>query len=118
MLPPAPVSMTKPSLTGTMAGLACAKAERASVRPATPPTAAFTNALRSNTCDLAGAVAEALHLKTRLVEHCEVKIRDRRALGQIDLTSALEPAGAAADQDVGQRIVGVQVAVGHVGAVE
>ena len=113
--------MTNPSRTGTMAGLSWAKAERAkgaSVRPTTPPNAPFTIVLRSNTCDLARAVAEALHLQARLVEHREVQVRNRRAFGQIDLPAALELAGAAADEDVRQRIIGVHVAVGHVGAVE
>src|SRR6185436_19484887 len=101
--------MTKPSLTGTMAGLSCAKAERAkgaSVRPTTPPNAAFSIALRSNTGDLAGAVHEALHLQTRLVQQREVQVGNRRAFGQLELLSPLlERAGAAADEDVRQRII-------------
>src|SRR5262245_14346372 len=129
ILPPAPVSITKPSLTGTTAGLSWEKAERAKggrVRPRTPPNAPFTIALRfmagcperSDTGDLAGAVPEALHLQTRLVQQREVQIGNRRAFGQLDLPSPLERAGPAADQDVRQRIIAVQVAVGHVGAVE
>src|ERR1700730_8415455 len=128
-LPPAPVSITKPSLTGTTAGLSWEKAERARggrVRPRMPPNAPFTIALRFmaecpeclDTGDLAGAVPEALHLQTRLVQQREVQIGNRRAFGQLDLPSSLERAGAAADQDVRQRIITVQVAVGHVGAVE
>ena len=53
-----------------------------------------------------------------LVQHREVQIRNRRAFGQLDLLSPIERAGAAADQDVRHRIIVVQVAVGHVGAVE
>src|SRR5882757_2460546 len=162
-LPPAPVSITKPSRTGTTAGLSWEKAERTRggrVRPRTPPNAPFTMALRfmaespeclahvpakwtpvrrqehapikeTRACfasagtkhaldigDLAGAVPEALHLQTRLVQQREVQIGNRRAFGQLDLPSPLERAGAAADQDVRQRIIAVQVAVGHVGAVE
>src|SRR5207248_4016556 len=129
-LPPAPVSITKPSLTGTTAGLSWEKAERAKggrVRPTTPPNAPFTIALRFmaecpeclDTGDHAGAVSEALRLEARLVQQREVQIGNRRAFGQLDLPSAaLERAGAAADQDGRQRIIAVQVAVGHVGAVE
>src|SRR5882724_3293382 len=128
-LPPTPVSITKPSLTGTTAGLSWEKAKRAKggrVRPRTPPNAPFTIALRfmiacperSNTGDLAGAVRETLHLQPRLVQQREVQIANRRAHGQIDMASPLECAVAAADQDVRQRIIAVQVAVAHVGAVE
>src|SRR3984957_8274454 len=128
-LPPAPVSITKPSLTGTTAGLSWEKAERAKggrVRPRTPPNAPFSIALRfmagcperSDIGDLAGAVPEALRLQTRLVQQREVQIGNRRAFGQLDLPSTLERAGGAADQESRQRIIAVQVAVGHVGAVE
>src|SRR5207342_3798668 len=96
------------------------------VRPTTPPNAPFSIALRfmagaperSDTGDHAGAVPEALRLEARLVQQREVQIGNRRAFGQLDLPSPLEPAGSPADQDVRQRIVAVQVAVGHVGAVE
>src|SRR5207248_2414602 len=129
-LPPAPVSITNPSLTGTTAGLAWAKASRAKggrVRPRTQPNAPFSIDLRfmavsserSDTGDHAGAVPKALPLEARLVQQREVQIGNRRAFGQLDLPSAaLERAGAAADQDGRQRIIAVQVAVGHVGAVE
>src|SRR5262245_12547298 len=134
-LPPTPVSITKPSLTGTTAGLSWEKAKRAKggrVRPKTPPNAPFTIVLRfmtalrfmagcserSDSGDLAGAVRETLHLQPRLVEQREVQIANRRAHGQIDMASALERAGAAAEQDVRQRIIAVHVAVAHVGAVE
>src|SRR5882757_1943474 len=97
-LPPAPVSITKPSLTGTTAGLSWEKAERAKggrVRPTTPPNAPFSIALRFMTecpeClgngDLAGAVPEALHLQACLVQQREVQVGDRRAFGQLDLPS-------------------------------
>src|SRR5215813_14850079 len=110
-LPPAPVSIAKPSLTGTTAGLSWEKAERASggrVRPRTPPNAPFSTALRfmagapegSDTGDHAGAIPEALRLEARLVKQREVQIGNRRAFGQLDLPSPLERAGAAADQDV------------------
>src|SRR5215468_3115667 len=128
-LPPAPVSITNPSLTGTTAGLAWAKASRAKggrVRPKTPPkappNAPFTTALRStialrfmlalrflagcsersDTGDLPSAVRETLHLQTRLVQQREVQIANRRANGQIDMASPLERAGAAAEQDIRQ----------------
>src|SRR3974377_2215565 len=121
--------MTKPSLTGTTAGLSWEKAERAKggrVRPRTPPNAPFSIALRfmagpperSDTADHTGAVPEALRLEARLVQQREVQIGNRRSFGQLDLPSPLERAGAAADQDGRQRIIAVQVAVGHVGAVE
>src|SRR5204863_859562 len=98
------VSITKPSLTGTTAGLAWrlawAKASRAKggrVRLTTPPNAPFSIALRfmavsperSDTGDLAGAVGEALRLEAHLVQQREVQIANRRALGQLDLPSAL-----------------------------
>ena len=47
-----------------------------------------------------------------------MQIANRRALRRLDLPSPLERAGAAADQDVRQRIIAVHVAVAHVGAVE
>src|SRR5215472_16035930 len=107
-LPPTPVSMTKPSLTGTTAGLPWEKAERAKggrPRPTTPPNAPFRTDLRFMTVcplrsdadgDLAGAVPEALHLQTRLVQQREVQVGNRRAFGQFQLPSPLEGAGAAA----------------------
>src|SRR5712671_5849071 len=95
-LPPTPVSITKPSLTGTTAGLSWEKAKRAKGgrgRPRTPPNAPFTIALRfmagdperSDTGDHAGAVPEALRLEARLVKQREVQIGNRRAFGQLDL---------------------------------
>src|SRR5204863_4895501 len=117
-----------------------AKASRAKggrVRPTTPPNALFSIDLRfmsllpcialrfmadaperSDTGDLAGAIPEALRLEARLVQQREVQIGNRRAFGQLDLPSPLERAGAAANQDVRQRIIAVHIAVGHVGAVE
>src|SRR6195256_182587 len=97
-LPPAPVSITKPSLTGTTAGLSWEKALRAKggrVRPRTPPNAPFSIALRFmaesperlDTGDLAGAVREILHLQTCLVQQREMQIANRRALGRLDLPS-------------------------------
>src|SRR5215510_16027499 len=130
ILPPAPVSITKPSLTGTMAGLCWANAEcakGASVRPTTPPNAPFSIDLRfmagdperSNTGNHVGAVPDAFHLHARLVQQREMQIGNRRTFGQLDLLpSLLERARAATDQDVRQRIIAVQVAVAHVGAVE
>src|SRR3984893_917024 len=114
-LPPAPVSITKPSLTETTAGLSWEKAERAKggrVRPSTPPNAPFTIALRfmagpperSDPGDHAGAIPEALRLEAHLVQQREVQIGNRRAFGQLDLPSPLERAGAAADQGDRQRI--------------
>src|SRR5262249_10923887 len=92
----------------------------------TPPNVPFSIALRfmagspkrSDTGDHAGAIPEALRLEARLVQQREVQIGNRRAFGQLDLPSPLERAGATADQDVRQRIIAWQVAVGHVGAVE
>src|SRR5262249_12488574 len=128
ILPPAPVSITKPSLTGTIAGPAWAKASRANggrVSPRTPPNAPFSIDLRfmagpperSDTGDHASAIPEALRLEARLVQQREVQIGNRRAFGQFDLPSPLERAGAAADQDGRQRIIAVRFAVGHFGAV-
>src|SRR5262245_51535364 len=108
--------MTKPSLTGTVAGTSWATAYRAkgaNVRPTTPPNAALTTALRfmakrSNTGDHAGAVSDAFHLHARLVQQREMQIGNRRMLGQLNLLSPLlERARAAADDDVRQRIIAV-----------
>src|SRR5262249_10079548 len=95
-LPPAPVSITKPSLTGTTAGLSGRKADGrggGGVSPRTPPIALFSIALRfmagpperSDTGDHAGAIPEALHLDARLVQQREVQIGNRRMFGQLDL---------------------------------
>src|SRR5260370_35557593 len=99
--------MTKPSLTGTTAGLPWEKVPRARggrVRPRTPPNAPFSIALRfmirclqrSDTGDHAGAIPEALRLEAHLVQQREVQLGNRRAFGQLDLPSPLDAAAAAA----------------------
>src|SRR5260370_6961463 len=92
--------MTKPSLTGTTAGLPWEKAERARggrVRPRTPPNAPFSIALRFmaecpqclGNGDLAGAVPETLHLQTRLVQEREVHIGNLLAFRHLPLPPPL-----------------------------
>src|SRR5262245_52455501 len=62
----------------------------------------------------AGTVAERLVLHAHLAEHRHEQVRHRRVVFVLQVPSALHLARRAADEEVGQRVVIVGVAVAHV----